>query len=160
MHNNIQKCMQGSSVIEYARICAAASKINLSYNNLTNPKLADAEMQIGPKYICKFQPKNRLNCVWLTCTYGKWAVLSRMFLWAHNTIFIHVDQENKLTDDMKFIFKCFMYAHLSCTSIPGISILKLQIPLILIIPTNNEAGILWIKRHQDTQYFVIIYNGK
>lgn len=54
----------------------------------------------------------------------------------------------------------FMYAHLSCISIPGISILKIQILLILIIPAKNEMRILGIKRHRDTQYFVIIYNGK
>lgn len=29
-------------------------QINLSYSNLTNPGLADAEMQICPKYICNF----------------------------------------------------------------------------------------------------------
>lgn len=106
-HNNTEMYAKQLS----CRICqnmCSSQQINLSYSNLTNPELADADMQICPKYICKFQPKNRLNCVCLICTYGKRAVLSRIFLWVHNTIFLHEDQENKLDYDMKFIFKCFI----------------------------------------------------
>lgn len=96
-HNNTEMYAKQLS----CRICAAAR----STCHTTIWQIQSWQMQ-KCKYALNTSAKNRKNYVCLICTYGKRAVLSRVFLWVHNTIFLHEDQENKLNYGMKFIYKC------------------------------------------------------